>query len=62
VNMPGRIDRDTTLVVVLSHDGHEVERTVVADVDSAVSTAIRMLCRRGDDLRAGDVLRVLAPG
>jgi hypothetical protein len=59
--MPGRIERDRTLVVVLLHDGHEIERIVCASADAAVSAAIRMLCRRGDDLKGGDCLRVLAP-
>jgi hypothetical protein len=44
-----------------SHDGRKIERTVCGNVDSAVAAAIRVLCRRGDDLRGGDVLRVLAP-
>jgi hypothetical protein len=52
---------DTTLIVVLSHDSHEVERTVCANADAALAAAIRMLCRRGDDLRVGDCLRVLSP-
>ena len=52
---------DTTLVVVLTNDSHEIERTVCANPDAAVAAAIRMLCRRGDDLRGGDVLKVLAP-
>jgi hypothetical protein len=58
--MPGRIDRDTTLIVVLSHDAHEVERTVCANPDAALAAAIRMLCRRGDDLKGGDCLKVLS--
>jgi hypothetical protein len=60
--MPARIEHDTTLIVVLSHDGREVERTVCANADAAIAAAIRMLCRRGDDLKGGDTLRVLAPG
>jgi hypothetical protein len=52
---------DTTLIVVLSHDGRQVERTVCANQPvRGVSAAIRMLCRRGDDLKGGDTLRVLA--
>jgi hypothetical protein len=59
--MPGHIERDATLVVVLTHDSHEIERTVCTNPDAAVAAAIRMLCRRGDDLKGGDTLRVLAP-
>jgi hypothetical protein len=58
--MPARI-HDTTLVVVLTNDSNEIERTVCANPDAAVAAAIRMLCRRGDDLKGGDVLKVLAP-
>jgi hypothetical protein len=47
-------------VAVLSNDGHEIERTVCASIDAAIAAAIHMLCPRGDDLKAGDVLRVLA--
>jgi hypothetical protein len=59
--MPGRIERDSTLVVVLLHDGREIERCVCSSPDAAVAVAIRMLCRRGDDLKGGDTLKVLAP-
>jgi hypothetical protein len=57
--MPAHIERDTTLIVALSHDGREVERAVCTSPDAAV--AIRMLCKRGDDLTGGDCLRVLSP-
>jgi hypothetical protein len=30
--------------------------------EAAVAVAIRMLCKQCDDLAAGDVLRVMAPG
>jgi hypothetical protein len=56
------VKQDTTLVVVLSHDGREIERVVAGSPDGAIAAAIKMLCRRGDNLRAGDVLRVFAPG
>jgi hypothetical protein len=56
------VKQDTPLVVVLSHDGHEIERCVCASPDTAGAAAIRMLCRRGDNLKGGDVLRVLSPG
>jgi len=46
------VKQDTTLFVVLSHDGHEIERCVCASPDTAVAAAIRMLCRRGDNLKA----------
>ena len=59
--MPAHIERDTTLIVVLSHDGREVERAVCTSPDAAVAAAIRMLCKRGDDLTGGDCLRVLSP-
>jgi hypothetical protein len=48
------VKQDTTLVVVFSNDGYVIARRSLA-------AAIRMLCLRGDDLRAGDALRVLAP-
>jgi hypothetical protein len=58
--MPARI-HDTTLVVIFSNNNHEIERGVANSPDAAVGLAIRMLARRGDDLQAGDCLRVLAP-
>jgi hypothetical protein len=60
--MPAHIEHDTTLIVILSHDGKEIERNICADADAAVAAAIRMLCRRGDDLKGGDTLKVMAPG
>jgi hypothetical protein len=59
--MVARVAGDTNLVVVLAHNDQEIER-VVASSPGAVAPAIRALCRRGDDLQAGDVLRVPAPG
>ena len=59
--MDARIEHDATLVVTLSHDSHEIERIVCANPNAAVAAAIRMLCRRGDDLKGGDTLRVMAP-
>jgi hypothetical protein len=59
--MPARIQHDQTLIVVLSHDSHEIERAVAGSPDAAVAIAIRMLYRRGDDLKGGDCLKVLAP-
>jgi len=56
------VKRDTTLLVVLLHDDREIERCVCASPDAAIAAAIRMLRRRGDDLKGGDTLRVLAPG
>jgi hypothetical protein len=53
---------DTTLIVVLSNGDQEIERLVVADADAACAAAVRMLYRRGSDLKGGDTLRVLAPG
>jgi hypothetical protein len=53
---------DTTLIVVLSHDGHELDRVVTPDADAACAAAIKMICRRGKDLKGGDTLRVLASG
>jgi hypothetical protein len=50
---------DDTLIIVLSHDGHEIERAVSSQVD-AVRAAIVLLARRGE-LRPGDVLRILKP-
>ena len=55
------VKQDTTLVVVFSHDSNEIERCVCASQDAAIAAAIRMLCRRGDDLKGGDTIRVLAP-
>lgn len=54
--------QDTPLVVVLSHGGREIERGVAPSGDAAAGLAVMMLARRGEDLRAGDVLRVLASG
>jgi hypothetical protein len=50
---------DDTLILVLSNDGHEIERAVASQSD-AVSAAIVLLARRGT-LRPGDTLRVMAP-
>ena len=55
------VKQETALVVVLSNNGHEIERNVCGSTDAAIAAAIHMLCRRGDDLKTGDVLRVLAP-
>ena len=42
---------DTTLIVALSHNGREIERNVASSSDAAAAAAIRLLCKRGDDLR-----------
>ena len=36
------VKQDTTLFVVLSHDGHEIERCVCASPNTAVAAAIRI--------------------
>jgi hypothetical protein len=46
-----------TLVVVLSNDGHEIERTTAATGKRAVKAALLMLAKL-DALRPGDALRV----
>jgi hypothetical protein len=60
--MPARIERDTTLIVLLSKGTRKIERALAPGRDAAAGLAIMMLAKRGDDLHAGDVLRVLAPG
>jgi hypothetical protein len=52
---------DNTLIVTLSNGAQEIERGMAPNGDAAVGLAIMMLARRGDDLRAGDTLRVLSP-
>jgi hypothetical protein len=54
--MPAHIERNTSLVVVLSNDSNEIEQQLAPSPDAAVAAAIRMLARRGDDLTAGMVL------
>ena len=50
-----------SLIVTLSHDDVEIERTTAADGKSAVKVAPFMLAKR-DALWPGDVLRVDADG
>ena len=52
---------DNTLIIVLSNGNQEIERRVAAAGDNALATAVMMLARRGEDLRAGDTLRVIRP-
>ena len=52
---------DNTLIVTLSNGAQEMERGMAPNGDAALGLAIMMLARRGDDLRAGDTLRVLSP-
>jgi len=48
------------LVVILSHNGRELERIVVASPDHAARSAILMIAKRGE-LVAGTVLTVRRP-
>jgi hypothetical protein len=45
--MPMHIERGTTLVVVLSNNGHEIERCICANADGAVAAAIRATVPHG---------------
>jgi hypothetical protein len=66
-DMPGRIhpnlmpSSDNTLIIILSNGNQEIERRVAAAGDNALATAVMMLARRGEDLRAGDTLRIIRP-
>jgi hypothetical protein len=53
--------RDPTVIVVLAHDAHELDRRLAMPGTDAARVAITTICGRGDSgLVAGDRLRVVA--
>jgi hypothetical protein len=57
---PRLVRPDDTLTLVLSNGDDEIERGTADSGYTALGVALMMLARRGE-LRAGDVLNVLAP-
>ena len=56
---PRLVRPDDTLILVLSNGDDEIERGMADSGYAALGVALMMLARRGE-LRAGDVLKVLA--
>jgi hypothetical protein len=59
--MVAHVKRNDSLAVVLRNGDWEIERKMAPSPDAAVGIAVMMLARRGDDLQAGDCLKVLSP-
>lgn len=51
--------RDPTVVVVLTHDAHEIGRRAAMPGDAAAKAAIMLICAKEDGLVVGDRLRVV---
>jgi len=51
--------RDETVVVMLTHDAHELARRMASPCDGAAKAAIMLICAREGGLVAGDRLRVV---